>query len=342
MINELKKWFSIHKRDLPWRENPSPYRVWVSEIMLQQTQASVVIPYFERWMTRFPTVESLASAPIEEVIKLWEGLGYYARARNLHQGARYVVEKHNGIIPNTAEQLAPIKGLGEYTIGALLSFAFHQRAAAVDGNVIRVLSRYLAIEDDVAKQPTLRKIRAEAQKMLPEQEPWIIVEALIELGATICQKKPKCTECPIRKGCQGFAKGIAQNLPFKSTKSETIALFRLVPIIEHQGSILIRKVGEGEIMSDLHEFPYFETSPESMDKNAVVSKITKELNLNVMFHEELPIESHSFTKYRVKLFPYLLKCAQKKDVKGYQWVDKKQLNELPFSSGHRRVKQHLV
>jgi A/G-specific adenine glycosylase len=256
VINELKKWFSIHKRDLPWRENPSPYRVWVSEIMLQQTQASVVIPYFERWMTRFPTVESLASAPIEEVIKLWEGLGYYARARNLHQGARYVVEKHQGIIPNTAEQLAPIKGLGDYTIGALLSFAFHQRAAAVDGNVIRVLSRYLAIEEDVAKQPTLRKIRAEAQKMLPVEEPWIIVEALIELGATICQKKPKCSECPIRKGCQGFVKGIAQNLPYKSTKSETIALYRLVPIIEHEGCILIRKVGEGEIMSDLHEFPY--------------------------------------------------------------------------------------
>ena len=336
-VKELKRWFIEKKRDFPWRENPTPYRVWISEIMLQQTQASVVIPYFERWMERFPTIQALAAADITEVIKLWEGLGYYARARNLHQGARYVVENYQGIIPDRSELLAPIKGLGDYTIGALLSFAFHQRAPAVDGNVIRVLSRYFAIQEDVAKQSTIRKIREEAFNFLPEQEPWVIAEALIELGATVCQKKPKCTECPLRKNCQGFARGIAKDLPFKSTKTTIVPLFRAVPVIEYNGHYLVKKVGEGKIMSDLHEFPYFEMDPTEIDSDNVCKKVKSELSLKVELTAELPQESQSFTKYRVKLFPFLLKCQKKQTPEGFQWVTYTELHKLPFSSGHRRV-----
>lgn len=341
-VKELKKWFTTQKRELPWRENPTPYRVWVSEIMLQQTQASVVIPYFERWMERFPTIQALAAAELDEVIKLWEGLGYYARARNLHQGARYVVEKYKGILPDQADLLAPIKGLGDYTIGALLSFAFHQRAPAVDGNVIRVLSRYLAIEEDVAKQATVRKIRAEALNLLPDEEPWIIAEALIELGATICQKKPKCAQCPLRKECKAFARGIAKDLPFKSTKTASIPLFRAVPVIEHEGSYLLRKIGEGKIMSDLHEFPYFDMDPEQIDSNSICFRTAEELSLKVKLIAELPQEAHSFTKYRVKLYPFLLKCLVKSTPAGFQWVARASLKELPFSSGHRRICSQLL
>lgn len=139
---KLKHWFEENKRNFPWRGKPSPYAVWVSEVMLQQTQASVVVPYFERWIVRFPSIEVLASASIEEVIKLWEGLGYYSRARSLHEGAKFLVEHHNGTLPSDPIALAKVKGLGPYTIGAILSFAFHQKAAAIDGNVTRVMSRF--------------------------------------------------------------------------------------------------------------------------------------------------------------------------------------------------------
>ena len=157
-IGKLKKWFLSNRRPLPWRENPSPYEVWVSEVMLQQTQVGVVIPYFKRWMQTFPTISTLARAPIEQVIKLWEGLGYYSRARNLHAGARYLLEFHGAELPDDPVALSRVKGVGPYTRGAILSFAFKQRAAAVDGNVLRVMARLLGIEEEVDKGEVKRQI----------------------------------------------------------------------------------------------------------------------------------------------------------------------------------------
>ena len=180
----LKKWFLIEQRDLPWRKINDPYAIWISEIMLQQTQVAVVIPYYLKWMQRFPTIQALAEAESDEVIKMWEGLGYYSRARNLHAGARYLIEFFGGILPNNESDLAKIKGLGPYTIGALLSFAFHQKKAAVDGNVMRVMARCYELDDDIAKSKTQKKIRHLVEEILPEDESWIVNEALIELGAT--------------------------------------------------------------------------------------------------------------------------------------------------------------
>src|ERR1700722_10190653 len=178
-IDSLKDWFVREKRDLPWRENPSPYAVWISEVMLQQTQASVVIPYFERWMARFPTVAVLAEASQGEVIKMWEGLGYYSRVRHLHQAAKDLMYRYAGDLPRTREGLEGIKGIGPYTRGAILSFAFHQKAAAVDGNVLRVLARYFAIEEEIEKAK--KSITELTESILPEEEPWIVMEGLIEL-----------------------------------------------------------------------------------------------------------------------------------------------------------------
>ena len=187
----LLEWFEANKRVFPWREHPTPYRVWISEVMLQQTRAQVVVSYFDRWMKRFPNVEALAAAPIEEVIKIWEGLGYYSRARNLHKGAQEIVRKHGGRIPNTREALLELPGLGPYTAGAILSFGFHQRATAVDGNVLRVLSRFGWIAEDIGKIAARRKIEALAESLLDEKKPWVSAEALIELGATICLPQPR-------------------------------------------------------------------------------------------------------------------------------------------------------
>lgn len=333
----LKAWFCRTKRDLPWRDNPLPYAVWVSEVMLQQTQVAAVIPYFLRWMERFPTVLALAEAPLDEVIKMWEGLGYYSRARNLHEGARTVVARFQGNVPEKAEQLAEIKGLGDYTIGAILSFAFHQRVPAVDGNVVRVLSRYLRMEEDTAKPRVVKQLRQKLELLLPENESWLINEALIELGATVCQRKPKCRECPLMTSCSGYADGVADQLPYKSTKTRIEALYRVVAVLQCDASLLIRRVEQGEIMSGLHEFPYFETEPEGLPANQVQKEIQRRYGVNGSQPSELPKVSHSFTRYKVQLFPIHLRCKEMIPVPGYQWIPVEEIGLLAFSSGHRRV-----
>ncbi|MEI8365228.1 MAG: A/G-specific adenine glycosylase [Parachlamydiaceae bacterium] len=341
MVGALKRWFSAQFRDLPWRNSPSPYAVWVSEVMLQQTQVSVVIPYFERWMRLFPTVEALAASSIEVVLKEWEGLGYYARARNLHQGARYVVDQYNGKIPETADSLKQIKGLGEYTVGAILSFAFHQRAAAVDGNVMRVLSRYYCLSDDISQGKTQKKLRGIAYDLLPIDEPWVVSEALIELGATVCTRSPKCRECPLVAGCLAFAQGKANQLPVKSAKTVSQALHRLVAVVRHQGHLLVKRGEKGKVMADLFEFPYFEVVsseiPVEDQIRSIKKQLKKEFALDVKWQQGLPQVKHSFTRYRVSLVPHLFTVNELQDIQGHDWISIDELKKRPFSAGHRRI-----
>jgi A/G-specific adenine glycosylase len=310
--------------------------------MLQQTQVAVVVPYFLRWMEQFPTVESLAQAPLDQVIKAWEGLGYYSRARRLHAGAQFIVEQFGGQLPQTSLELGKIKGLGPYTIGAILSFAFHQKAAAVDGNVLRVIARYFALDQDIAKPSTVKYIREKVEAFLPDEEPWIINEALIELGATICQKKPRCWLCPLRSSCQALAQGRQDQLPVKSKTGKTEFLFRAVPVIFHQDSYLIKRGKKGEIMSDLHEFPFFETDQMGLSKEMLQAKVEKEWGLSLSFVKELPLFSHSFTRYQVRLNPVLFICQDPLPIEGLEWKSLATLKTLAFSSGHRRLFQALL
>lgn len=336
-IDALKAWFLAQSRDLPWRGNPSPYAVWVSEVMLQQTQVSVVVPYFERWMQAFPTIHDLAKADLDIVIKEWEGLGYYSRARNLHHGARYVVENHAGTLPDSQDQLQKIKGLGPYTIGAILSFAFHQRKPAVDGNVIRVLARYSCFTDEITTSASIKHIHRLAEELLPEKEPWIISEALIELGATVCNRKPKCFECPLRNNCKAFAAGMAQQLPFKATKIVVTQLYRAVAVISCQDHVLIKRGSKGKIMSDLHEFPYFDLASALIDPQVLIQRLDDVLRLSVNWQEKLPEVKQSFTRFRAQLYPHCFTAKELHYVEGYEWIQKNRLKELAFSSGHKRI-----
>lgn len=340
-IETLRRWFLAHRRDLPWRTDPQPYAVWVSEIMLQQTQVGVVIPYFERWMQRFPSISALAAAPVEAVIKEWEGLGYYARARNLHAGARYVAAQHGGVLPSTSEELQKIKGLGPYTIGAIQSFAFHQRRAAVDGNVLRVLARYYGVADDISQSKTVKRMQQLAQDLLPENEPWIISEALIELGATLCSKKPKCMECPLKHSCVAYAQGKTAELPHRSPRAATTALFRAVAIVQHQQHFLVSRADKGRIMSDLYEFPYFECGGPAVEAQAVSERVELELGIKAQWQQAFDSEKHSFTRYRAVLYPHLFTTRRMQDVPGYEWLSMEQLKQVPFSAGHRRIFSRL-
>lgn len=323
-VGKLKEWFLTEGRDLPWRRAPTPYQVWISEVMLQQTQVAVVIDYYERWMNKFPTVERLAAASLEEVIKAWEGLGYYSRARNLHETAQVLRARHGGELPSTSEELHRLKGFGPYTVGAILSFAFHQKAAAVDGNVLRVLARHFLIEEDIGSGKTQKKVRALAENLLPDKDPHIVMEALIELGARICKKKPLCTQCPIQEDCLAFRAGMAEALPIKKSKIETVSLKREVSVIFYEDALLLRKEAKGRVMADLYEFPY-----------------EKQFLFDMSLVLEMEPIKHTFTRYRVELFPRLWKASKKASVDDYQWIPWKEAIALPFSSGHRRILKRL-
>lgn len=336
-IASLHKWFKESCRSFPWRENPTPYRVWISEVMLQQTRASVVIPYFERWMELFPDPAVLARAPLETVIKAWEGLGYYGRARYLHEGARQIVSQYSGKIPRNREQLEKIKGLGPYMVNAILSFAFHERAAPVDGNVLRVLTRHFLIEDDICRLATKKKIQVLSDELLDNKKPWLTAEALIELGATLCLPKPLCDFCPIQSTCRALKENRAEQFPVKSKEQPVTTLTRSVAVIEESDAVLLRKGAPGKVMADLYEFPYF----EGLDC-PLAQHISSLWNLQTVFVRSLPFVQHSFTRYQAQLFPIHLRAIERKPIKDFEWVSLDKLSQLPFSAGHRRILEHFL
>lgn len=340
-ISLLKAWFLAERRPLPWRQHRDPYAIWISEVMLQQTQVAVVIPYFLRWMERFPSIASLAAASLDEVIKMWEGLGYYSRARYLHQGAQYVLAHFNGKLPKQEEELKEIKGLGPYTIGAILSFAFHQKKAAVDGNVIRVLTRYFEIQEDVAKPATVQRLRKLVEKLLPDEEPWIINKALIELGATICQRKAHCSKCPLKNSCLSYRNGTVGQFPVKTKRTKTEYLYRAVAVITNGSDYLIKRGQKGEIMQDLHEFPFFETAAKGWSDRKLQQTIEQNFRLKVEKMKKLASIEQSFTRYQVRLDAVLFQCSHAIAVTGFTWLNHRSLEQLAFSSGHRRIFQQV-
>lgn len=331
----LRQWFLSHKRDLPWRNQPSPYAVWVSEVMLQQTQVSVVIPYFERWLNLFPDIPTLAKASLDQVIKAWEGLGYYSRARHLHEAANYLVKNYQGKLPDNAQDLKKIKGLGPYTIGAILSFAYHQKMPAVDGNVMRVLTRYFHIEDDISRPKTIANLRELALTLLPDEEHWIINEALIELGATICKKKPSCGLCPLRNSCQAFAQEKQLLLPHKSQKVQIEKLNRLVPVLACEGFLLVNRGEKGKVMSDLYQFPFFESN--ELPAGMCDEWVQQNWGLRVCSSERLQQVEHGFTRFKATLSPVLMAVEEMTRIIGYEWIRIEILKDLAFAAGHRQI-----
>lgn len=336
-MKQLHTWFLSQRRDFPWRQERTPYKVWVSEVMLQQTRASVVIPYFERWLSQFPTVSALAQAPLEAVIKAWEGLGYYSRARNLHAGAQQIVAQFQGEFPEQIEELKKIRGLGPYTIGAILSFGFQKKAAAVDGNVTRVLSRLFCIEKNVCKQATKREIQQKAEAILDEQEPWVTAEALIELGALICTPKPRCLECPLQKSCLGFQQNKAESLPIKNAEKAVTQLRRAVFVMESEGKVLVRKGEKGKVMADLYEWPYLEMDQERWPQEKALKKAKEVFGLEIDAVKKLGEVKHTFTRYQAHLYPLHLKIRKPFAISDYEWVSIDRIRQLPFSSGHRKI-----
>lgn len=257
IVTPLLAWYDGHARILPWRENPTPYRVWVSEIMLQQTRVEAVRPYYERFMTSLPGIPELAKCPEDRLLKLWEGLGYYNRVRNLQKAARILMEQYEGEMPGSYEAVIALPGIGSYTAGAILSIAFGESHPAVDGNVLRVISRVTFDEADVLKQSVKKRMEKVVQAIMPEKRPGDFNQALMELGATVCvpNGQPKCGECPLAGLCEAHRRGKEVNLPKKTPKKPRKIENRTVLIIREGDRTAIQRRPEKGLLAGLYELP---------------------------------------------------------------------------------------
>ncbi|MFH7016721.1 A/G-specific adenine glycosylase [Flavobacterium sp. FlaQc-47] len=260
--NILINWYLQNKRDLPWRKTTNPYHIWLSEIMLQQTRVAQGTPYFFSFTKEFPTVFDLANASEEQVLKLWQGLGYYSRARNLHKTAQYVANELNGIFPESYNDLLKLKGVGEYTAAAIASFSYNEAVPVVDGNVFRVLSRYFDIESDISLPATKKEFTELARELMPKDNPAIFNQAIMEFGALQCvPKSPDCSICVFNDSCLALQKKKVSVLPVKSKKLKvTNRFFNYLILEDPLGNTLIQKRTAKEIWHNLYEFPLFETT----------------------------------------------------------------------------------
>ena len=262
--NLLIEWYLQKKRDLPWRNTTNPYPIWLSEIILQQTRVAQGMPYFYAFLESFPTVKELAIADEQQVLKLWQGLGYYSRARNLHQTAQYIANELDGVFPNSYAGLIQLKGIGEYTAAAIASFAYNEPVPVVDGNVFRVVSRYFGIESDISTGKTKKEFTALAAELLSKEQPALFNQAIMEFGAMHCTpKNPDCENCIFNSSCVALQKGLVVQLPFKSKKTKIRKrYFNYIVLQDKKGNTKIQQRTDKGIWHNLYEFPLFETTQE--------------------------------------------------------------------------------
>lgn len=322
LVESLLAWYDNHKRILPWRSNPAPYRVWVSEMMLQQTQVKTVLPYFERFMAALPNVEALAKVNEEELLKLWEGLGYYSRARNLQKAARTVVEQHNGSLPASYEQLLKLPGIGEYSAGAIASIAFNIPVPVVDGNVLRVLARLLASREDIAQAKVRKAFREVMTQILPHHRPGDFNQAMMELGATVCQPNtPSCTDCPVKMGCAANILNSVGQFPFKTPKTPRRVEKRTVLLIFAEGKLLLRQRPKKGLLAGLWE----PVNLEGWLDEDMAASVMKQWGIEPSSFECLEKGRHIFTHIEWQMRGYLVLCTLGPPPEGYMWVNVKEL-----------------
>lgn len=324
----LLAWFQPELRQMPWRETRDPYQIWVSEIMLQQTQVNTVKPYFKRFLAAFPTVQRLAESPLEVVLKHWEGLGYYSRARNLHRGAQLVTQVFSGQLPADPELLQTIPGIGAYTAAAIASIAFNIPVPALDGNVLRVMARLEAIALPVDKAPARRQIRERVHQLMDKQRPGDFNQALMELGATVClPQNPRCEICPLSTHCKAFAQGLTTCLPVKSVKKNIQDLPLKVFIVRWRGYVLLRQQREPGIFYQLWVLP---SLAEGTSLTAE-QWLAQETGLLVQYSHELGTLEHVLTHRRLLLtmqvFTLRQDPAQTTLPAGWEW-------RAPYGSAH--------
>ncbi|EGK11201.1 A/G-specific adenine glycosylase [Desmospora sp. 8437] len=336
---KLLDWYDRNRRDLPWRENKDPYRIWVSEIMLQQTRVDTVIPYYERFMSLFPTPGELAAAEEDEVIKAWEGLGYYSRARNLHTAVKEVVETYGGKVPDDPAAVSRLKGVGPYTAGAILSIAYNRPVPAVDGNVFRVLSRWFALRDDVTRTSTRRKFEELDRLLIPEDRPGDFNQALMELGALICiPVSPACADCPVQGECQAHHDGIQAELPVKTRGKPPVPVRMTFGWIMNGTRVLLQRRPSEGLLGGMWGLPSVETLPEEPVPGGTLRDHWAGLGLNLELGAVVGELEHVFSHRRwfVTLVQGL--CSAEESLpEDCRWVEENELERYALPNVYRKA-----
>jgi len=341
---KLLQWYRSSKRDLPWRRTHDPYCIWLAEIMLQQTRVTTVIPYYERFLDRFPSVEALARAPLEDVLQIWSGLGYYSRARNLHRAARQIVGRHASQFPDSTEAALALPGIGRYTAAAILSIAYGKPRAVLDGNVARVLARLDAICGDIRAPGRWRAFEARAQDLLEKSTPGDWNQATMELGATVClPKAPRCEICPVSQWCHARAIGIEDQIPAARTRPSAIRLkLAAAVLLDPRGRTLVLRSGakEASLFSRLWQFPALEAN--GSPRRAVASHLQTKFGLRDAAIEYAGESRHTVTHRRIRLASFLVRVSRLPRVRGAKTPKFADLRRLPISNATRKISDQVA
>lgn len=342
----LLQWYDADKRELPWRRTRDPYRVWVSEVMLQQTQVQTVIPYFQRWMKSFPTVQALARAPLSRVLKHWEGLGYYSRARNLHRAAGVVCDQWRGRLPDRLEDLRSLPGIGRYTAGAILSIAFDRPAPVLDGNVKRVLSRLFCLPENGAGAASEKRLWETARSLVPRTRPGDFNQGLMELGATLCLPRgPVCGNCPLRRICRAALEGRQDEFPPPRPRTPSKKIEVSAAVIQRYGKVFIQQRPLDRMMGGLWEFPGGKLEPGESPEEALAREIREELGVLVKIQEKLHTIRHTYTRFRVTL--HVFRCTLRRgrlrprQCADWRWTHPADLTRFAFPAANLKIVEQL-
>jgi len=345
----MLEWFDKDARELPWRQTKDPYHIWVSEVMLQQTQVTTVIPYFNRFITCFPAVEVLASAPIDDVLKLWEGLGYYRRAHNLHKAARIILSQHDGIIPCDRKTLLTLPGIGRYTAGAICSIAFYQVTPVLDGNIKRVISRLDDLEANIDKSATQHKMWERATELVDPGRPGDFNEAMMELGSTIClPRNPTCYLCPVRDLCLARQRGTQYERPIRNPRRRTPHFDVVAGVIWHatdpQRFLISQRPADG-MLGGLWEFPGGKQQDGESYEQALERELMEELAIKVGVGAHITSIDHAYTHFRISLHAFHARHIggepQCLGVDHWRWVSVTELDAYAFARTDRKIIEAL-
>jgi len=337
----LLSWYGQFGRDLPWRQSRDPYSLWVSEVMLQQTQVKTVMPYYERWLNLFPTIEGLAIAEQQQVLKAWEGLGYYARARNLHRAAQVIVSHHDGVFPNRLVDVIQLPGIGRTTAGGILSAAFNQPVAILDGNVKRVLARLVALQ--MPPNRALADLWQLSEVLLDQQQPRDFNQAIMDLGATVCTPhQPLCPICPWKEHCQAYNQGIQAKLPMSETRAPLPHKSIGVAVIwNDRGQILIDRRRQEGLLGGLWEFPGGKVEAGETIEACIQREIREELGIEIAVGDRLIVVDHAYSHFRVTLnvhhCRYISGEPQAIECDEVRWVTLADIDRYPFPKANVQI-----
>ncbi len=339
--SQLLQWFKENGRDFPWRKTRDPYAIWVSEIMLQQTQVTTVVPYYKKYLRAFPTVHHLARADLSRVLKVWEGLGYYSRARNLHRASRIIVHHFQGKIPDNLRDLVDLPGIGRSTAGAILSFAYNQEAPILDGNAKRVLSRLAAVPGQSMGGKTEGLLWKISESLIPQGRSNPFNQALMDLGATVCTPKdPRCLRCPLRNLCRGYLSGKPESYSLRALKKTIPHIEGISAVIRKGERVLLRQRPPEGLLGGLWEFPNWETEAKRKLRLRLRNDIKKEWGMDVDVKEQIGTFHQTFSHFKLTLRVYQCRNLTRKG-KG-KWVSIQKLPFFPMSRIHRRIAQTIT